>query len=63
MKAVMQYAKTTLKVRECIAIHAVENPASGKVIRNLGFVYEKDVPYECSGGEIQTTGKYYRLKM
>ena len=63
MKAVLQYAKTVLAVRECIAVHAAENPASGKVLQNLGFVYERDVPYECSGGEIQTTGKYYRLRM
>ncbi len=63
MKAVIQYAKSVLHVTTCIAVHAVENPASGKVLCNLGFVYEKDVPYECSGGEIQTTGKYYRLRV
>lgn len=63
MKAVLQYAKTVLTVRECIAVHAAENPASGKVLQNLGFMYERDVPYECSGGDIQTTGKFYRLRM
>jgi len=63
MKAVIRYAGSVLHVRTCIAVHAAENPASGKVLRNLGFVYEKDVPYECSGGEIQTTGKYYRLSL
>ena len=61
MKAVMQYAGSVLHVRECIAVHAAENPASGEVLHNLGFVYEKDIPYECSGGEIQTTGRYYRF--
>ncbi len=63
MRAVMDYAKNELKIRECIAIHAVENPASGRVMEKLGFRYEKEVPYECSGGEIHTTGKYYRWTM
>ncbi|MDO5558483.1 MAG: GNAT family N-acetyltransferase [Oscillospiraceae bacterium] len=61
MTCVLKYAHESLKIKECIAIHAVENPASGKVIERLGFTYEKDVPYECSGGEIKTTGRYYRL--
>ena len=61
MKKVMDYAKDVLGVKECIAVHAVENPASGRVMEKLGFQYEKEVPYECNGGEIQTVGKYYRL--
>lgn len=60
MKSVMNYAKDILNIQECIAVHAVENPASGRVIEKLGFQYEKEVPYECNGGEIQTVGKYYR---
>lgn len=60
MNRVMQYAKEDLKIKDCIAIHAIENPASGRIIQKLGFRYEKDVPYECNGGDIITTGKYYR---
>lgn len=60
MKTVMSYAENTLGIHEFIAIHAIENPASGRIIEKLGFRYEKDVPYECNGGEITTTGKYYR---
>lgn len=63
LKAVMQYAESSIGVRECIAVHAIENPASGNVMKKLGFVYEKDVPYDCNGGEIHTIGKYYRLKI
>lgn len=59
MQEVMRYAKETLQIKECIAVHAVENPSSGNVIKKLGFTYIKDVPYACNGGEIQTTGKYY----
>lgn len=61
MKCALIYARDTLKIKECIAIHASENPSSSKVIRKLGFKYEKDVPYVCGGGDIKTTGKYYRL--
>ncbi|MBT9776375.1 GNAT family N-acetyltransferase [Clostridium sp. MCC353] len=61
MGRVMQYAREILNIRECIAVHAIENPASGNVIQKLGFSYEKDVPYECNGGEIVTTGRYYRF--
>lgn len=63
MKEVMSYAINVLKIEECIAVHAVENPASGNVIKKLGFIYEKDVPYECNGGEVVTAGKYYKYKI
>lgn len=62
MNKVMNYAKEVLHVNECIAIHAIENPASGRIIQKLGFHYEKEVPYECNGGEIVTLGKFYRYK-
>jgi ribosomal-protein-alanine N-acetyltransferase len=60
MNRVMQYAVDVLEIKECIAVHAIENPASGRVIQKLGFCYEKEVPYECNGGTITTKGKYYR---
>ncbi len=63
MKQVMDLAKNELQITECIASHAVENPASGHVIEKLGFTYEKDIPYECNGGDIMTTGRFYRLVM
>lgn len=61
MQRVMEYAIDELMIKECIAIHALENPESGRVIQKLGFEYEKEVPYECNGGEIKTVGKYYKL--
>lgn len=61
MNRTITFAKEELKIRECIAVHAVENLASARVIEKLGFQYEKDVPYECNGGEIKTVGKYYRI--
>ncbi|MGN1015148.1 MAG: GNAT family N-acetyltransferase [Butyricicoccus sp.] len=62
MTLVMHYAVQELGMRECIAVHAAENEASGRVIQKLGFQYEKDVPYVCGGGSMETTGKYYRYK-
>lgn len=63
MKTVMNYAINELGMTECIAVHANENPVSGKVITKLGFLFEKEVPYECNGGEIHTVGKFYRFKV
>lgn len=63
MRKVLDFAKHELKLKEVIAIHAVENPASGRVIEKLGFKYEKDVPYECNGGNICTIGRFYRLNL
>mgnify|MGYP000040543080 CR=1 FL=1 len=60
MNKVMSYAKDVLKIKECIAVHAVDNTVSGHIIIKLGFHYEKDVPYRCNGGDIITTGKFYR---
>ena len=63
MTEVIRYAVEVLHMEECIAVHAVENPASGKVIEKLEFVFEKEVPYECSDGEIVTMGRFYRYKV
>jgi len=63
MKKVLAYASQKLGMRECIAVHAIQNPASGKVISKLGFSFEKEVPYECNGGEIHTVGAFYRLRI
>lgn len=63
MKTAMNYAINELGMTECIAVHAKENLISGKVITKLGFLFEKEVPYECNGGEIHTVGKFYRFKV
>ena len=63
MKEAMNYAINKLGMMECIAVHANENPVSGKIITKLGFLFEKEIPYECNGGEIQTIGKFYRFKV
>ena len=39
-KAILEFAVKELNQTEFIACHAVDNPASGAVIRKCGFVYE-----------------------
>lgn len=63
MAKALEYAANVLKMTECIAIHADENTASERVIKKLGFSYEKTVLFKCDGGKIATKGKYYRLKI
>ena len=63
MQEAMKYAVEHMGVKEIITTHAVENTASGHVLEKLGFVYEKDVPYECSLGDIHTIGHFCRFKV
>ena len=60
MGAVMAWAKAALKIKTCVASHAVENPASGRVLEKLGLRYETEIPYVCGGGRIHTVGRQYR---
>ncbi len=62
MRAVMRFAVEELLITECIAVHARENPASGRVIEKLGFSFEREVPFVCGGGEIHTIGRLYRFR-
>lgn len=63
MNAVMKYAIEEMKVRKFITVYAVNNSASGHVLQKLGFQFVKEVPYECNGGEILTTGKLCRYEV
>jgi Acetyltransferases, including N-acetylases of ribosomal proteins len=59
MRAIMNFAKADLELKEIMGRHAKENPASGKVMEKLGFRYIKDIPYECNFGENIYEGKEY----
>ena len=56
MKVVMNFAKTELGMKECITTYAKVNSSSANVLHKLGFKDEKEIPYECSGGDIITDG-------
>ena len=61
MKRVMKYAVEDMQIKEISTTYAKENSASGNVLKKLGFVIEKEVPYVCSGGELTTTGVLCRF--
>ena len=48
---------------EIVEIYAKENPASGKVLKKLGFQYEKEIPYICNDGIVTRQGIQCRLNM
>jgi len=56
-------AKEELHIEEIIAGHAKENIACENVLRKLGFIYEKDISYECNNGTVMREGKLHRLEL
>lgn len=61
MQAIISFAKDTLGVKEFVGRYAKENSASGNVMKKLGFVYCKDIPYEANEGKVQYEGVECRL--
>lgn len=61
MQAIISFAKDTLGVKELVGRYAKENSASGNVMKKLGFVYCKDIPYEANEGKVQYEGVECRL--
>lgn len=62
-KAILHFAQTQLGKKEFIAWHAVDNPASGAVLKKCGFVYEKNEIHAKFDGETFYDTKFYRLKL
>jgi len=63
MKCVIEFAKEQLGILEIVGRYAKENPASGNVMKKLGFQYEKDILYECNNGTVIRDGIQCRLKL
>ncbi|MBO5082828.1 MAG: GNAT family N-acetyltransferase [Lachnospiraceae bacterium] len=61
MKSIIEFAKAKLGIMELVGRYAKENPASGNVMKKLGFRYEKDIPYECNEGTVMREGIQCRL--
>ncbi len=61
MKEILSFAQNQLHIKELVGRYAKENPASGKVMKKLGFQYEKDIPYECNEGAVHLEGVQCRL--
>lgn len=56
MKRVMEFAIEELGISQIVGRYAKENPASGNVMKKLGFQYEKDIPYACNEGAVIREG-------
>lgn len=61
MRAVLKYAVGVMKIKEIITTYAIENKASGHVLKKLGFQFIKEVPFQCNGGDIVTVGRICRF--
>lgn len=61
MRKVISFAAKELGITEIVGRYAKENPASGNVLKKLGFQYEKDIPYECNNGTVMRDGIQCRL--
>ena len=60
-KAILEFAIKELNLREFVSYHAVDNPASGKVMEKCGFVYEKNEIHTKFDGMTSWTTKKYKL--
>ena len=60
---VIEFAANELHLSEIIGIYAKENPVSGKILSKAGFLYEKDIPYECNDGTVKREGVQCRLTL
>ena len=61
MKRIIQFAKDELHIKELDGQYAKVNPASGNVLRKLGFQYLRDVPYDCNNDGIPIEGIQCKL--
>lgn len=56
VQRVLTFAERELHITEVVGRYARENPASGNVMRKLGFRYEKVIPYLCNDGAVEREG-------
>lgn len=62
-RAILDFAAQTLGVREFFSCHSKDNPASGRVLEKLGFVYQKDGLYKSFDGTRTFDAREYSLSM
>ena len=56
VKYIIDFAIEQLNISQIVGRYAKENPASGNVMKKIGFQYEKDIPYECNDGTVMRDG-------
>ncbi len=62
-KRMLEFGTKQLGVYEFVCCHAIDNPASGAVMKKCGFIYEKECVIEKFDGSEKFESKLYRLKM
>ena len=60
-KALLRHAQETYGAHDFVAVHAVGNPASGRVIEKCGFTYSHDGESEKFDGSVHYRVKFYTL--
>jgi ribosomal-protein-alanine N-acetyltransferase len=63
MKAILSFAASALGIKRVLGGHAKANPASGRVLEKLGFVYQKDSIQPHIDGQRFFDSKDYLLEL
>lgn len=62
-RAIIDYAHRERGARVFVADHAVDNPASGRVMEKCGMTFDHFGEYSKSDGSATFRAKYYRLEL
>ncbi len=60
---IVEYAKDELKAKSLFATHAIDNAASGKIIKKIGFTYQKEGTYSSFDGSRTFLSKEYIMTL
>lgn len=63
IRTILDFAKNELGIHIFFARHAKANPASGKVMKKIGFQYQKDATYTSFDGTRSFESKEYLLEI
>lgn len=62
-RALLRYARDTHGIHDFVAGHAVQNPASGRVMEKCGFTYDHDGNYARFDGSETFASRFYTLHL
>lgn len=62
-QALLRYARDTHGIQDFVACHAVQNPASGRVMEKCGFTYDHDGSYSRFDGSETFAFRFYTLHL
>lgn len=62
-RVLLRYARDTHGIHRFVAAHAMQNPASGRVMEKCGFTYDHDISYSRFDGSETFASHSYTLYM